>query len=179
VRCVLVFNCYLPSYCAPLVHRMCAVVSVVIPILETLAAQCALPALFYLREVTEDGSVLAGVELELPGDSAGVAPRRQFFWSTVWPGCLDAYDRAAIQAIRFLQGVYGVAVRDYNYDCMVAYRGSTRSAVVLAACAARRLGRLEREFARLVSVGSGLPIGQPPFDWHLLSSCLMTSVRHF
>jgi hypothetical protein len=32
---------------------MCAVVSVVLPILESLAAHCALPSLFYLCEVAE------------------------------------------------------------------------------------------------------------------------------
>ena len=61
-------------------YRMCAVVSFVLPILEMLAVRCALPAVFYLREVTEDGSVLAGVELELPSEG-GAVPRRHFFWS--------------------------------------------------------------------------------------------------
>ena len=36
----------------------------------------ALMALFYLCEVTEDGSVLAGVELELPGDGVSTVPQR-------------------------------------------------------------------------------------------------------
>jgi hypothetical protein len=38
-------------------------VYVVVPILETLAACCALQAFFYLCEVTEDRSVLAELEL--------------------------------------------------------------------------------------------------------------------
>jgi predicted acylesterase/phospholipase RssA len=37
---------------------MCTVVSVFITVHEALVACCALPALFDLREVTEDGSVL-------------------------------------------------------------------------------------------------------------------------
>ena len=85
---VLVLYCYLrffSSYglcpcvvflCSTMLYRMCAVVSFVVPILETLAVRCALPALFYLREVTEDGSVLAGVDLELPSEGAGTVPRR-------------------------------------------------------------------------------------------------------
>jgi hypothetical protein len=65
-------------------------------------------------------------------------------------GCLEAYDEAAVQEIRFLQGVYGFVVRDYNYDCMLAYRDSMQSAIVLAACASRHAGRLERCFASTV-----------------------------
>jgi hypothetical protein len=87
---------------------MCAVVSVVLPILESIAPHCALPSLFYLCEVAEDGSVLAGVEFEFPGDGVAVAPQRRFFWSVVWSACLDAYDQAVMQAIRFLQGLFGI-----------------------------------------------------------------------
>ncbi|KAM0853579.1 hypothetical protein ACQ4PT_050975 [Festuca glaucescens] len=133
------------EFCSLLLSRMCAVVSVLVSILECLAARCALPALLYLREVMEDGSVLAGVELELPDDGLCVGPRRKFFWGDVWRGSFDAYDQPAIQAISFLQGMYGFVIRDYNYDCMVAYRDCVRSAVVVAACAACRVGRLERE----------------------------------
>ena len=58
---------------------MCTLISTVIPILEVVVARCSLPALLYLCEVTEDGSVLGGVELELPGDSSAPVPRRDFF----------------------------------------------------------------------------------------------------
>ncbi|KAM0923140.1 hypothetical protein ACQ4PT_005704 [Festuca glaucescens] len=74
------------EFCSLLLSRMCAVVSVLVSILECLAARCALPALLYLREVMEDGSVLAGVELELPDDGLCVGPRRKFFWGDVWRG---------------------------------------------------------------------------------------------
>ncbi|KAM0901693.1 hypothetical protein ACQ4PT_019811 [Festuca glaucescens] len=104
------------EFCSLLLSRMCAVVSVLVSILECLAARCALPALLYLREVMEDGSALAGVELELPDDGLCVGPRRKFFWGDVWRGSFDAYDQPAIQAISFLQGMYGFVIRDYNYD---------------------------------------------------------------
>jgi hypothetical protein len=135
--------------------------------------------------VAEDGSVLAGVELELPRDGVAAGPQRKFFWSVVWSGCgcLDAYDQAAIQAIRFLQAMFGFVVRDYNYDCMIAYRDSVRSAVLVAVCAAGHLGQLEKGASPPVSatsVGSeptmGQPDGQALLDWHLLCSCLMASV---
>jgi hypothetical protein len=60
------------------------VVSFVIPILESLAVRCALPSLCYLREVTKDGSVLAGVELELPFDGAGAAEEVLLECGLVW-----------------------------------------------------------------------------------------------
>ena len=47
------------------VNWMCAFVYVFIPILEIMVALCALPAPSYLYEVVEDGSVLAGLQLEL------------------------------------------------------------------------------------------------------------------
>jgi hypothetical protein len=83
-----------------------------------------------------------------------------------WYGCLEAYDEAAVQEIRFLQGVYGFVVRDYNYDCMLAYRDSMQSAIVLAACASRHAGHLERDALRQLlsaSVGSG-SVGSGPVD---------------
>jgi hypothetical protein len=118
--------------------------------------------------------VLAGVELELPFDGVGAVPQRKFFWSEAWSGCLDAYDQADVQAIRFLQGLYDFLVRDYNYYFMVAYRDSIRSAIVVAACASHHAGRLERDALRQplsASVGSG------SVDWRLFSSRLVASLR--
>jgi hypothetical protein len=154
-----------------MLSRMCAVVSFVVPILENLAARCAVSALFYIREVAEDGSVLAGVELEFLGEDVAATPRRRFFWSSVWCGCTDAYDQAAVQAIRFLQGIYGFVVRDYNYDSMLAYRESMRSAVVVAASAARHASYLD------MSVSAGC-VDRPQFDWHLVCSRLLASARN-
>jgi hypothetical protein len=150
---------------------MCSVVSFVIPILESLAARCAVSALFYICEVTEDGSVLAGIELELPGENAGAVPQRRFFWCPVWCGRTDAYEQAAIQAIKFLQRMYGFVVRDYNYDCMLGYRESMRAAVSVAACAACHAARLDMSS----SVDASL---RAPFDWHLIRSRLLASLRH-
>uniref|UniRef100_A0ACD5UMR4 Uncharacterized protein n=1 Tax=Avena sativa TaxID=4498 RepID=A0ACD5UMR4_AVESA len=157
---------------------MSRVVSFVIPILETLAAQFALPALLYLCEVAEDGSVLAGVEIELPMDAVVMVPRRKFFWCASRRECLDAYDQASLQAIAFLQRMYGFVVSDYNYGCMMSYRDSMYSVVVLVACAARRVGRLERELLRALSPVS-LPSESPSsLDWYLMSSRLLASVRY-
>ena len=140
---------FIPYFFVAMLHRMCPVISFVLPILENLAARCGLPALFYLCEVTEDGSVLAGVELELPADGVSIVSQRKFFWSVTWSASLDAYDQPALEAIRFLQGVYGFVVRDFNYDPMVAYRDSVGYAITVAASAVRCVARLERERIRL------------------------------
>uniref|UniRef100_A0ACD5ZQC3 Uncharacterized protein n=1 Tax=Avena sativa TaxID=4498 RepID=A0ACD5ZQC3_AVESA len=156
---------------------MCTIVSFSKTILETLAACFDLSALLYLCEVAGDGSVLAGVELELPIDGVAMGPQRRFFWCTSWLECLDAYDQAALQAIDFLQGVYGFVIRDYNYACMMDYRESTRYVVLLAARAARQAARSEREVLRVP-----LPTAMPSenlqaIDWALLCSRLLASVR--
>ena len=181
-RCALFFLYY---FRVPVLYRMCAVVSFVVPILESLATRCGLPSLIYLCEVTEDGSVLAGVELELPTDGTSEMPERRFFWTVVWRGCMDAYDHAASQAIRFLQGMYGFVVRDYNYDSMLAYRDCMHSAVVVASLAARHAARFEREAGcplTVVAAASGTSMrpagGCTPFDWLLFCSRLATSLRY-
>ena len=181
--CVHVFS-FIPYSFLRMIHRMCHVVSFVLPILENIAARCALPALFYLCEVTEDGSVLAGVELELPADSVATLGQRKFFWSVVWSGCLDAYDQAALEAIRFLQGVFGFIVRDFNYDAMLAYRDSVRSAVTIAASAIHCVARLERASpcGLVLDSPKQLPVtqtvSQSQFHLHLLYSRLLSSMRY-
>lgn len=45
-----------------------------------------------------------------------------------------------MQAVRFLQGLYGFVIHDFNYEAMQAYRDLARSAVVLAASLGRSGG---------------------------------------
>jgi hypothetical protein len=85
-----------------------------------------------------------------------------WLFGCLWPGCYLG-DQSFARSVWYL-------VRDYNCECMVAYRNSVRYAIVLAACLARWVGHLEREFARLIPVDPGLPGGQLKFDWHLLCS---------
>ena len=165
------------------VSRMCTLISTVIPILEAVVARCSLPTLLYLCEVTEDGSVLAGVELELPGDSSAPVPRREFFWSSAWCGFVHAYEQAALQAISFLQHLYGFVDRDYNYDCMIAYRISLHSSITVAVSAIRRVGHLERELLRLRRTSAETEINPDvgpvlvQFDWGLLCSQMLSSLQ--
>ncbi|KAM3311438.1 hypothetical protein ACQJBY_031859 [Aegilops geniculata] len=59
--------------------RMPVVVHFVVPILEVVVAHYELPALSYLCEVDGNGDVLAGVEIQLPGDGVLVMARSFFF----------------------------------------------------------------------------------------------------
>jgi hypothetical protein len=85
-----------------MLSRMCVVVSFVVPILENLAARCAVSALFYICEVAEDGSVLAGVKLEFLGEDAAAVPQRRFFWSSVWRTACVSHSQAVCRYVVFV-----------------------------------------------------------------------------
>jgi hypothetical protein len=161
---------------------MPAVVSFIVPVLETVAAHYGLSAPSYLCEVDGHGNVLAGVEVEIPGDGVLVMPRRRFFWSTACLGSAEAYEQAALQAIKFLQGLYGFVVRDYNYESVVVYRNCGNAAVALAASAVRYAAYLERVVACTRSSGAGSSVSvfrgqpRPPPNLALLYSRLLASV---
>lgn len=181
VVCACVFS--FSSLYLAVFHWMGDAVSFVLPMLQSLAVHCALPARFIVCELTEDGYVLAGVEIELPVP-VGAHPQRRFFWSVCMSDYLGAYEQAAMQAIRFLQQMYGFVIRGYNYECMLVYRESMRSAVVLAACAARYAGSFQREAQGSVlfaSIDTG-PLsepsaGQTPVDCCFFCSRLVASLR--
>ncbi|KAM0840853.1 hypothetical protein ACQ4PT_059380 [Festuca glaucescens] len=122
-----------------------------VPLLEAVACQCRLPFPSYLREVAEDGSVVGGVEIELPVSGAPNEFRTHFFWSSGHAELCLLYEQAAFEAITFLQGLYGFVIADYNYEVMVGYRTLARSAALLAAAVAR----LAHASGSAVVVGSG------------------------
>ena len=101
--------------------------------LAVVAWRCRLPYHSYLCEIAGDGSFLGGVELEISCGDVPTQTTQHFFWAQTPIISLSLYDQAAFQALRFLQGVYGFVVLDYNYENMVAYRELSRSAAVLAA----------------------------------------------
>ena len=179
---LLVIRCSLCLVIVLCISRMIAMVSTAVPILETVIAHYGLPPASYLCEVDGNGDVLAGVEVEIPGDGILSTPQRVFFWSPACLGCAESYERAALQAIRFLQGLYGFVVRDYNYECVVLYRNCGNAAIAVAASAVRYATNLERVLAWTHSsttapfrrVFSGP--AQTPANLALLYSGLLTSL---
>jgi hypothetical protein len=113
-------------------RRMFVVYYSPLHLFEVVASRCRLSYHSYLREVGGDGSVLGGVELETTVVHEGGTSARFFFWSSAMPGSGCPYEESALQAVRFLQNLYGFVVQDFNYQAMQAYRDLARSAVVLA-----------------------------------------------
>lgn len=64
------------------------------------------------------------------------------------------YEQATLQAIKFLQGLYGFVVRDYNYECVVVYRNCGNAAVAVAASVVCYAAYLERILACPHSLGT-------------------------
>jgi hypothetical protein len=152
---------------------MCPVVSFVLRVLETVAAHCALPPC-YLFEVDRDDHVLAGVEIDIPGDGILTTPQKKIFWTSGWEGYTAAYEQTALQAIKFLQGMYGFIVKDYNYECVVCYRNSGNDVVAVAASVVRYAAYLERALACAFRADP-----QPPPNLALLYSSLLASLYSF
>jgi len=67
------------------------------------------------------------------------------------------YEESALQAVCFLQGLYGFVIRDFNYEAMQAYRDLARSAIVLAVSICRS------SCPRSSSAGSVDPAGSPEY----------------
>ena len=74
-------------------------------------------------------------------------------------------------------------VRDYNYDCMMAYRSSLRFPITVAVSAIRRVAHLERELLRLRHTSAETEINPDvgpvlvQFDWGLLFSQMLSSLQ--
>lgn len=66
------------------VYKMSSVVAFVIPVLEVMAVWSALPVISYVCEIAEDGPVLAGMGIELPGDDVSLSPKTKLFWGVPW-----------------------------------------------------------------------------------------------
>jgi hypothetical protein len=95
---------------------MFAVGASYISLLRAVAVRCRLPYASLLCEAVDDGSILCGVEIELPLLAFQRSPRKLFFWSCAEAGCMVAYEHAAFQAVACLQSIYGFIVVDYSFE---------------------------------------------------------------
>ncbi|KAG2657691.1 hypothetical protein PVAP13_1KG197820 [Panicum virgatum] len=82
-----------------------------ISLLRAVSRQYCLPYTSLITKVGDDGTLLCGVELELPQLEL-VTPHRYFFWSPAEQSLILAYERSAMQAVAFLQGVYRFSLAD-------------------------------------------------------------------
>jgi len=97
---------------------------------------CALPHVSLISEVVPDGRPVYGVEIQVPSAQAVHCRRTVFFWA---PNNADAgagCKEAALQAISYLEGLYGFIVVDYSFQGLMLYRGIAGAAVSVAARAA-------------------------------------------
>jgi hypothetical protein len=100
--------------------------------LQVLAYRCHLPLVSIINEIGYDGTVIRGIEIELPLLFHTDVPRRFFFWSTQNLMPPHAYEDAAFQAINFLQNLYGFTIHDYSYQVIVQHRHLMRQLFSLA-----------------------------------------------
>lgn len=131
--------------------------------------------LFYscVSEVTGDGDVLGGVELEVSLANHTRPLQRRFFWACASAGFPCPHDQVALQALFYLQDYYGVVICDFNYQGMLAYRELARSAVVFAASVLRTAG-----FNHVGSTGSVIDVNVAA-QWQVLYLQLVSSACRF
>lgn len=113
-------------------------------LLQSVAARCGLPYASVVFEVEGDGTPVYSVELDVPCFSTILACRHFFFWAPPDELSDPGYEQAALQAIAFLQKLYGFVVVDYNFQGVLLYSEVARSAVSVVATAAGILGRVAR-----------------------------------
>lgn len=103
-----------------LASMFCVRVSTV-SLLQAIGARCQLPYVSLIHRIYDDGTVLYGVEMELPALGGRSVPRKLFFWSELQLDPASAYDHAALQVVCCLQSIYGFVILDYSFDRLVSY----------------------------------------------------------
>lgn len=126
-------------------ESMFAVGASYLSLLEAVAARCGLPYASVVYEISVDGSPAYGVEIDVPCTDAVFTCRSFFFWAPAGQFSGPGYEQAALQAVAFLQRLYGFVVVDYNFEGVVLYNRVARAAVSVAARAAEILGVIAGE----------------------------------
>jgi hypothetical protein len=114
-------------------------------LLQTVVARCGLPYASVISEVSGDGAPICGIEIQVPCAGARLPCRTVFFWAPADAFSASGYEQAALQAISFLQRMYGFVVVDYNFEGVVQCSRVARAAISVAARATGVLGRLAGE----------------------------------
>lgn len=125
--------------------QMFAVRASYLSLLQSVAARCGLPYASVVLEMAGDGSPVYGVEVDVPCAGSSAPCRSFFFWAAGDGFSGPAYEQAALEAITFLQKMYGFVIVDYNFQGLLMYRRVAGAAVSVAARAVGMVGRLARE----------------------------------
>lgn len=102
-------------------------------LLQAVDSHCSLLYASIVNEVTEDGTLLCGIEIEIPTIATLFSSSRIFFSAIAQHSPLAAYEEAAFQAVCHLQSIYGFVVMDYIFQGMIVYRKIAQAALALAA----------------------------------------------
>lgn len=90
--------------------------------LTEVVKRCSLPYMSTIHEILHDGTHVYGVELEVGDQVLQGVPKTLFFWADPAVGAAAGYEEASLQAIAFLQRVYGFIVLDYSIHGLHLYR---------------------------------------------------------
>ncbi|KAF8772643.1 hypothetical protein HU200_005607 [Digitaria exilis] len=72
-------------------------------------------------EYTPDGTLLCGIEPELPTIISFPYSQRRFFLTSVQLGQSMSFEEAAFHAVCYLQSIYGFVVMDYSFQGLLQY----------------------------------------------------------
>lgn len=111
---------------------MFAVGASYLSLLRAVAARCGLPYADVVSEVAGDGTPIYGVEIGVPSPQVNRCSSSIFFWAPEDAAGGAGHEQAALQAISFLQGLYGFVVVDYNFQAAILYRRIATAAVSVA-----------------------------------------------
>ena len=96
-----------------------------IALLHAAASECRLPYASLITEIADSSTILCGVELELPQLEL-IGPRHElFFWQTAYLDLNDAYEKACLKVVLFLQIVYNLKITNNYYNGEIVYREIT------------------------------------------------------
>ena len=91
-----------------------------VSMLQAVSSNYGLP--YLVHEITQDGSHLYGIELELPASIATFGSPRRFYWAPSGTQLAIASEAAALQALMALQTLFGFVIVDYSLHSLLLYR---------------------------------------------------------
>lgn len=101
-------------------------------ILQAVGEHCRLRYISTIRQAVDDGAQLYGVEIELPPEGVHRAFGTLFFWAPSGLHDATAYESASLQALTFLQTIFGFVIIDYSIHGLLLFRTLAQSLFPIA-----------------------------------------------